>query len=301
MRIGVITDSTACLTEEQVQVVSEELAGLFGVVELTITVDGADRPDSQWTPADACTAMQAGMSVSTSMPPVADFVARYRELITAGAEAIIVVTLSGELSGTAGCARTAADEVMSDSDCRIHVIDSQTTSAGLAGAVQLAAAGAQLAPEQLVGEVEDWCHDETRAFFIPGDLEYLRRGGRIGAASSLIGRALSIVPVLGLREGAVVPLARVRTHGRAEERLGALLQASAEDFAQMHQGRGIEIVLMHAEESVEAAGPVFARVAELVRALPLPAGTQVSTAVLSTVVTAHVGPGTVGAVVQTTP
>ncbi|MYM20520.1 DegV family EDD domain-containing protein [Brevibacterium sp. 5221] len=301
MRIGLVTDSTARLGPAEAQRLRDELAGHFDIVELTVSVDGAERPDSQWSPADVCTAMAAGLPVTTSMPAAGDFADAYRRLIADGAEALIVLTLSAELSGTWQAARAAADEVMAEGDATIAVIDARTISAGLAGAVAIAAAGAQLEPDQLAAEVADWCSEETRAFFVPASLEYLRRGGRIGAASSLIGRALSIVPVLGLRDGAVVPLARVRTRARAEERMAALLLASAQEFADRYPGRGIEIVLLHAEETAAAAGAPFARLHEQVRALPLPEGTRVSSAAISTVVTAHVGPGTVGAFVQTAP
>lgn len=301
MRIGIVTDSTAKLTEQARAELLERVNGLFAVVELTVTVNGEERPDSQWPAASVCTALQAGLSVSTSLPSPGDFTQAYRELINQGAEALVVVTMSAQLSGTYDSARTAGDLIESETDVRVHVVDSQTVSAGLEGAVAIAVAGSQLEPDQLAAEVTDWCAAETSTYFVPADLEYLRRGGRIGAASTLMGRALAIVPVLGLRDGIVEPLARVRTRARAEERLAAFVSASVMALAEAHPGRGVEVVLLHAEESPEAAGAHFQRLVRVVDGLPLSDDVPVRTEVLSTVITAHVGPGAVGVVVQTVP
>src|SRR5699024_4727445 len=106
----------------------------------------------------------------------------FAELRERGAEAVIVVTMSAELSGTRGSAVKAAES----EEILISVVDSRTTSAGQAGALAVAVAGIGqgLDVESIAGTVADWCAGETRTVFAPSSLEYLRRGGRIGAASS---------------------------------------------------------------------------------------------------------------------
>lgn len=301
MPLGLIVDSTANLTAADRAELSATMGGLLRIVDLSVRVGDEERPDSAWSTQAICNAMLADMSVSTSMPTLADFTAAADELVAAGADALLAITLSSGLSGAYGAAKAALEAVSARTGVPAHAVDSATTSAALAGALRVAVAGRHSAPDVLAREVADWCAHETSAFFVPADLDYLAAGGRIGQAAQLAGRALSIVPVLTVREGAVVPLARVRTRSRALERLAALVTATAAELEHVRPDTGVEVVLVHAEQTAEAAGAGLRALRELVEHSDLPDGTRVSTAVLSTVITAHVGPGTLGAVVQTLP
>lgn len=300
MSTAVLVDSTAQLSVEQRAEFDAALGGLFRVVDLSVEVGEELRRDSDWTPAELCSAMRGGARVQTSLPSPEDFSAALRGVAEAGAADAIVLTLPAVLSGTHGSAASAAAE---HPELTVHLVDSRTTSAGLAGAVAVAVAGlaAGLQAAAVAGEVEDWCSAETRTFFIPEDLEYLRRGGRIGRAASLLGRALSITPVLGLREGAVVPLARVRTNARAEDRLVALVTESCAEYRERSADAVIEIVVLHPEATLAEAGDGARRVHAALEAADIPGEVHVRTAVLSTVITAHVGPGALGVAVQTRP
>lgn len=127
----------------------------------------------------------------------------------------------------------------------------------------------------------------------PGSLEHLRRGGRIGAASSLLGRALQIVPVLGLNAGIVVPLARVRTRTKALEKIVALAAQAAAEVADPEDT--VQVEVQNAEGEIDTAD------AELLNSRLRELGFDTSFRTLSTIITAHVGPGTVGVTVQTKP
>ncbi|MCQ9366941.1 DegV family protein [Brevibacterium sp. 50QC2O2] len=295
-KLGLVVDSTARLSEEQVETFTAELDGRLRIVDLTVAVAGVERPDRQWSAHDITTAMASGARVTTSQPPAAAFAQAYRELVRAGSEAIVVLTLSARLSGTHTAASSttgAAGEVP------VVVVDSQTAAAGLAGAVAIAVAGRHTGASVLERTLRDWCAEETSAYFVPASLEYLRAGGRIGRAASLLGRALSIVPVLTLDAGEVTPLARVRTSSRAIARLVDSAVGRARELAA--GGGRIECVLLHAEASAAEAGAGFTRLRELVDEAELPTGTRVREEILSTVITAHVGPGTTGIIVQTLP
>ena len=118
------------------------------------------------------------------------------------------MTLSGALSGTHKSAHSAVDLVAHP---RVEVFDSNSTSIGtgmmVVNAARLAARGADT--DTLLEWLTRW-RDDTGMLFSLKTLEYLRRGGRIGAASSLIGGLLGLRPVLTFSEGEVRPLARVR-------------------------------------------------------------------------------------------
>lgn len=297
--LAVICDSTANVDARTAEEYTARLGGLFAIVDLSVTIGDDSRADSGWTAAEVCAGMASGLAVTTSLAGPEDFSTAIANMVEAGAESVLVLTMSALLSGTYASARQAAAQA----SVPVHVVDTELTSAGMAGAVAVAVAGAQrrVPIERLAREVTDWCLVETRTFFMPDSLEYLRRGGRIGAASTLVGRALSITPVLGLRQGTVTPLARVRTRARAVDRVIDLVTASAWEFSELYPERGREVVLLHAEATFEEASETARCLAAAVQEADLPEGTQFRQAVLSTVVTAHVGPGSTGLVVQTTP
>ncbi|GAA4285353.1 DegV family protein [Brevibacterium daeguense] len=297
---GLLVDSTAQLSAERAAGHRAALSGLFGVVDLTVAVGDQERPDRDWSADEICAQMRAGTSVTTSLPGVEAFGEALDELIAAGAKSVLILTLPSVLSGTHSAAVAAAADYP---DIEIHVIDSRTTSAGLAGAAAIGVAGiaSGMSAASVAGEIEDWCAAETRTFFIPEDLEYLRRGGRIGTAASLLGRALAITPVLGLRAGSVVPLARVRTAQKAHDRLVRLVAETCAEFTERDSEVRLEVVVQHPESTPGAAGKALQRVLDLLAHAELHGDPEIRTEVLSTVITAHVGPGALGVTVQTRP
>lgn len=291
MRIGLVTDSTAQLSESEKAELQQVTGGLFAVVPLTVTVGGVAFTDGELAPADLCQKMSEGAEVSTSMATPAQFTNAYSTLLDHGADAIITVTMSGDLSGTLDSAVTASQS----EEALISIVDSRTTSAGLAGALAIAAAGISQGHDvaSIAGTVADWCATETQTTFAPATLEHLRRGGRIGAASSLLGRALQIVPVLGLKAGVVTPVARVRTRTKALDRMVALAGETAAEIASEEQQVLVEI--QHADGQPSHRDVLALQ--EKIEAI----GLQTSFRTLSTIITAHVGPGTIGLTVQTKP
>lgn len=112
-------------------------------------------------------------------------------------------------------------------------------------------------------------------------LEYLRRGGRVGALGKLFGSALAVKPILTIREGSVVPLERVRTSAKAMARLEALTVAAC---AEADDGFDIGVQHLAAREAAEQFAERLA--ASLGRE-------QVAVDEISAVLGAHTGPGTV--------
>ncbi len=156
---------------------------------------------------------------STSQPSVGDFLARFEPLAAAGRD-VVSVHIAGGLSGTCESAREAAKAVAEKGlPGRVEVVDGQTGAGGLGclvlAAVEAATAGATL--EQVV-EAIDRTREGLEMWFCLDTLEYLRRGGRIGAAQALVGSALKIKPILTFGTE-ISPVGRVRTRRRARQQM----------------------------------------------------------------------------------
>ena len=149
---------------------------------------------------------RAAASPTTSQPTPADFLRTYEEL--GGYSRILSLHLPAKLSGTVESARRAAEEL---GDGRVRAIDTGSVSAGLA---MLALAVQRrlergTTDEELDALVERF-RRESRVIWTVDTLEYLAKGGRIGKAAAMAGTLLNIKPILGIEDGEVVPLKRVR-------------------------------------------------------------------------------------------
>src|SRR4051812_21438864 len=278
-RIAVVTDSTAYLPEALAA-----QAGLT-VVPLTVVIDGqAGLEGVDVSPADVAKALEARHSrVTTSRPAPAAFVRAYQELFDAGATGVVSVHLSAQLSGTYEAAALAAG----DFDGRVAVVDSRSTGMGL-GFPALAAARAAAAGSDLSGvrAAALAAVDRTTTLFYVDTLEYLRRGGRIGAASALLGTALSVKPILRVTDGVIVVCDKVRTASRALDRLVDLAVEAAGDGE-------VDLAIHHltAPERADALhASLTARLAGRIRRVHL---SEVGAAV-----GAHAGPGLASVVVH---
>jgi fatty acid kinase fatty acid binding subunit len=277
MAVAVVTDSTADLPADLVAEHGVQIVPLRIAIDAQTAVDGVDiGPD------EVVEALRARRNVSTSRPSPGDFVHAYRQALDAGADHVVSVHLSAELSGTWDSARLAAQEFGYGV---VRVVDSRSTSMALGFAVMAAARAA--AGGASAGDVQDTAvaaADRTSCLFYVDTLEYLRRGGRIGAAAAMLGTALSVKPLLHVRDGRIVPLEKVRTSSRALARLVALtVQAAGAD--------PVDIGVQHL-----AAKDRADEVAERLRT-QLPSVRQLITAEVSATVGAHTGPGVVGVAV----
>jgi DegV family protein with EDD domain len=228
MAVAVVTDSTHYLPEEVFA------ANRLHAVPLYVTFDGAlaresDMPDLQDFYERLRTAA-SGMP-TTSQPSIGDFLECYEPLLKAGND-IVSIHLSAGISGTYDSALQARAELVENGyEGRIEVLDSRTVCGGLGlmllAAASRAGAGASLAE---VTEHSLAARDGLRIWFSLDTLEYLRRGGRIGGAQAWLGGALKIKPIMSL-ESQITPVERVRTAGRAFERMVKYAQELHDDGA----------------------------------------------------------------------
>jgi DegV family protein with EDD domain len=277
--VAVVTDSTAYLPEDLVSDLGIDVVPLYVVLAGRSGREGCDIG-----PADVARAMAArGQSVSTSRPTTGDFVVAYRRTLDAGADRVVSIHLSAELSGTWDAARMAASQV---GEHLVTVVDSRSTAMGLGFAVLAAARAASSgADAEAVTEIARRTAGATRIFFVVDTLEHLRRGGRIGAAAAVLGSALAVKPVLHMLDGRVVPLEKVRTSARALHRL---VQRAVEEA-----GDGPVSVAVHHLAAAERAERLAAEMKER-----LPELQELHVSELGAAIGAHVGPGALGIVVS---
>ncbi|MGV9773065.1 DegV family protein [Streptosporangium sp. NPDC003464] len=271
--VAVVTDSTAYLPREETSRLGISVVPLQVVVggrplDDVAEIDGARMNDAlrEWAP------------VTTSRPAPQRFADVYDEAAARGAVGVVSVHLSGEMSGTVEAARAGAEDAL----IPVEVIDSRSIAMGLGFPVLAAAeAAARGATRTEVADAVHRCMASTRSFFYVDTLEYLRRGGRIGAAATLLGSALMIKPLLHIAEGAIVPLEKVRTAARAIARL--------EDLAVQAAGTGpVNVAVQHlgARSRAEAlAGRLPQRI---------PGIAKVTVVEMGAVIGAHAGPGMLG-------
>lgn len=284
MKLAIVTDSTSDLTEE-------ELSRL-GVTRVPLYVSFRGETFRDWIDIDPATII-AGVSEgahlpSTSQPSPEDFSAAYRQVVQDGAEAVLVITLSAELSGTYQSATAAKDAV----GVPVRVFDSRSASLGIGAmvraAVRLRDRGADL--EGVEGAIADM-RDSTFIVFTVATFDYLVKGGRIGRGSALVGSLLNIKPLLSLEEGVIAPLTRARGMKKALQEMVARLKA----YADGHAGERVTVDYIHVQD--------LAAVERLKEAADA-AGVQAESGgfyQIGAVLTSHVGPGTFGLIARVEP
>lgn len=213
MPVKVVTDSTCDLPPTLVESLGITVVPLSVIFGEEAFLDGVEL-----SAADFYERLKTStVSPRTSQPSVAAFVDTYGRLGAEGDE-IVSVHISSRLSGTLQSATIAREEVAHE--IHIELIDSYNVSMGLGNIVMDAALVARDGGtlEQVAAAARS-AMDRSRLVAEVDTLEYLRRGGRVGRAASLVGSLLSIKPLVQVEQGEVAPFERVRTRAKAIQRL----------------------------------------------------------------------------------
>jgi DegV family protein with EDD domain len=274
--VAVVTDSAANLTEAM----AAERDVTVVPLQVVIGDQAYDEGSPEATPSAVASALREFVPVSTSRPSPRRFVETYTALADQGFEEIVSVHLSGDMSGTVESAQIAAREV----EVPVTVLDSRQVGVATGFAV-LTAAGvaASGAPAEEVTRVARWRSAAATSLFYVDTLEYLRRGGRIGAAAAWFGGALAVKPLLEIVDGRVQTKEKVRTAGRALGRLEELAAEAAQD-------RSVDVCVLHLageERATRLRDSITERLAG-----PLE-GREVWCGEVGAALAAHVGPGMV--------
>jgi DegV family protein with EDD domain len=280
--VALVTDSTASLPPEVAvkhDIVVVPLQVVIGARSYDEGVEGGA------TAATVAEALREWTPVSTSRPSPAVMLEAYEGAAAAGATEIVSIHLSGELSGTYESAQLAAK----DAPVPVHTVDSRQL--GMATGFAVLSAAEVLDSGGSAQEAADHARtrtSQTTSLFYVDTLEYLRRGGRIGAAAALLGSALSVKPLLKVDNGRIDMLEKVRTSARALARLEELAVEAAGD-------RDVDVAVAHLANPERAELLAHNLTTRLSANL---ADREVVVGEVGAVIGAHVGPGMVAAVVS---
>jgi DegV family protein with EDD domain len=275
--IAIVCDSTSYLPDSLVEERGAEIVSLY------VAVGGDQRRELEIGDYAAfferLRANEEG--ATTSQPSIGDFVEIYAPLLDAG-KSIVSIHLAAGISGTYESALQSRQRLIDEGRGgeRIHVIDSRTACGGLGMMVLAAAAAAEGgASAEAVVERVGAAREQLRMWFAIDTLEYLRKGGRIGAARAWMGSALQIKPILTL-EDEITPIERVRTRRRVFERLV--------QYAQELRDSGRDRWVVQHIQDPENAQRLVERCREVMDSDP------VFVSEIGPVIGAHTGPGLLG-------
>lgn len=275
--VAVVTDTTQYMPREVIERYGLQLVSLY-VNWAGRTDRESDLPDYDDFYAHLRTATELP---STSQPSVGDFLAVYEPLLENGDD-VVSIHLSAGLSGTCAAAEQAREQLAERGvdPARIEVVDSETVCAGHGlMAIAAANAAAQGSSAAETAAAARALRGAMKLWFALDTLEFLKKGGRIGAAGAWLGTALKIKPILTL-EREVEPVERVRTSSRAFERM-------VEYLRERRQGGADRFIVQHIQ-----APDVAARLADRGRELYGREPEFISE--VGPVIGTHAGPGMIG-------
>lgn len=275
MGVRIVTDSSCDLPEDLVEQHRIEIVPLtirFGHEEL---IDRKELSTAEFWDR----VRNSDLLPETAAPSAGAFEEAFRRLVTEGADEIVCVNISSQLSATMQSAKVAAEAV--SGECRVEVVDSRSVSMGLGN---LCVAAARLADDgartnAILADLADR-RDRTRLYGTLDTLDFLRKGGRIGAAQHLLGSVLSIKPLIEI-DGTVTEGGKVRTRSKALRVLAERVRDAGplEALAVPHsQATDIDDFLAVLAEAVPGVDPLVCQ--------------------LGPVVGTHGGPGVIGVTFQ---
>lgn len=281
MPVALVTDSTASLPADVAAERGITVVPLQVVIGATSYDEGVE---GGATPEMLAEALHAWTPVSTSRPNPDEMLEVYEKLAAEGATEIVSIHLSGELSGTFESAQLAARKA----PVPVLTVDSRQVGMGTGFAVLSASeARDQGGDAGAVAAAARRRVSLTTSLFYVDTLEYLRRGGRVGAAAAFVGSALAVKPILRIEHGRVTPYERVRTAGKALSRLEELAVDAAGSAR-------VDVAVAHLA-SPDRGATLAERLGErLAAGLE---GRPVHLGEIGAVLGAHVGPGMVAVVV----
>jgi DegV family protein with EDD domain len=276
MPVRIVTDSSCDLTDEQAAAHGIEVVPLtvrFGDVELV------DR--TELTVGEFYERMAASDELpQTAAPSPGAFEAAFRRCVDAGADGIVCVNLSAQLSATMQSAQTAAKAM--EGGVPVEVVDSRSVTLGLGSMVLHAAARAEAGADAatIAAEVADMAQRQ-RIWATLDTLDNLKKGGRIGGAKALVASLLSIKPAISLNTGAVEEAGKPRTRGKALRWLAdkVLAEPAVENLCVVH-GQAPDI-----EEFLDLLAPRYSR-------------DDLTVGIIGPIIGAHGGPRVLGVTYQ---
>ncbi|MEW5940223.1 MAG: DegV family protein [Chloroflexota bacterium] len=271
MKLGLVTDSTSDLPLELIERYGIEVVPTILVIEGKQYADGAGISRNDFY------ARLPTMTrfPTTAAPSIGEFSARYLRALESGCNHVLSIHAASQLTAICSIARQAA----LDFPNRVTVVDSGSLSLGI-GFQVLAAAEADSSVAGALASIAS-ARQRLRVAAALDTMDFLRRSGRVPAAITMLGGALSIKPMVELADGVIKPIGMARTTSQADERMATLLKADL-PLARL--------AILHTGAESRARNFLARLMAESRRELPR----DILMVNVTTVIGAHVGPNGLG-------
>ena len=275
MSVRVMTDSTSYIDEEVINDLDIKVLSLY------VSFHDKSLKETDIENQEFYEMLEDKDIPLSSQPTLGELYENMVDVVAKGHD-LLCIFLSSDMSGTYNSACKVREKVLEEyKDANIHIIDSKSNSMqlGFAAIVSARAAKEGKSIEEVIKVAEDNIK-RSRFLFIPDNLEYLKKGGRIGGGSALIGNILKIIPVLTVENGKTAILKTVRTKTRA---IKAMMEKMLEDNIKS----GIKEIIVHHINCYDQA-------MELANKLKESLAIDVSIVDIGPVIGLHVGPGAIG-------
>lgn len=282
MSVKIITDSTSYINEN----LQKELD--INIISLNISFDDEHFKETEISNDVFYSKMKKkGIPVS-SQPSTAEIEQKIKSIISNG-DSVLCVLLSSKMSGTFDSVSVIKKRILEGNpQARIEVIDSMSNSMQLGFAAIVGAKAANKGKNlQEVKTIVEANIRRSRFIFIPENLTYLKKGGRIGGASALVGNFLRLIPILTVEDGVTTILHKIRTKRRA---IDVLIGKVINDVVEFGLG---EIVVHHIDCLDEAKNVVEILKKKIIEA-GFASNIEISLCNIGPVIGLHVGPGAIG-------
>lgn len=280
MAVEILTDSTSYIPKD----ILNKLG--INIVSLNILFEDKSFKESHMKNEEFYNIMEEKGIPTSSQPSIHDIYKQMKKVVEKG-NSLLCIFLSSYMSGTFSTANMVKDMILGEyKDAKIDILDSKSNSMQLGFAAIVAARAAKDGKE--LKEIKKIAEDNikrSKFLFIPDNLEYLRKGGRIGGASSLIGNVLKIIPILTVKNGKTTVLTKIRTKKKA---LLTLVDKMIEDTNRYGIG---EVVVHHINCKDEAN--------KLVNIIKEKINIDINICDIGPVIGMHVGPKSMGIVYYT--
>lgn len=276
MAIKIVTDSTSYIPKEYIEKYD------IKVVSLNVFMDNESLRELDIDNEAFYDKMSSLSQIPKSSQPIPDeMLSTFTNIVSKG-DSLVGIFLSSSMSGTFSSANLIKNMVLDDyPDADIHILDSQTNCMQMGFAVIEAA---KLASQgKSVDQVINRCNlvfNNSKFLFSPNTLEYLKKGGRIGSASALLGSILQIKPILTVHEGVTSVFTKVRTRKKAVD---TIINSVLNDIDK----KGLGDIIVH-HINCEEEGIALAAILEE------KLNTKVHIQSIGPIIGLHVGPGSIG-------
>ncbi|WP_461207654.1 DegV family protein [Clostridium sp. DL1XJH146] len=276
MTIKIVTDSTSYIPKELIRKYEIE------IVSLSVIFGNTSFKETEISNIEFYDKLKKEDKIPTSSQPSIDDICKLFENNVVKGNDIVGIFISSDMSGTYSTAMLAKNIVLEKyPEAKIEILDSRSNCMQL-GFAALAAAKASKEGQSFENVITETKKNvkSSKFIFIPDTLEYLKKGGRIGSASALIGGILQIKPILTVIDGKTAVLSKVRTSKKALAKIIDVFLGDIEKF-----GFG-EAIVHHINCEEEAR-----KVAKLINEMT---GKIIEVTPIGPVIGTHVGPGAIG-------